>query len=149
MYLVFTRIPGESYRRRLRPLLQCLCDVFRALINSLVRCSCCFFLTFCSDLGQELLMLISLFVLTLDENSCCQRFSFFLDFRQTSTFCSDFSQTSTFPCPFSNFGPDFAQKLLLLIFFLCAECRQKRPVGEDADGKDRCPSWRVLHASPP
>ena len=104
-------------------------------------------------------MLISLFVLTLDENSCCQRFSFFLDFRQTSTFCSDFrqtstfcsdfSQTSTFPCPLSNFGPDFAQKLLLLIFFLCAECRQKRPVGEDADGKDRCPSWRVLHASPP
>ena len=34
MYLVFTRIPGESYRKRLRSLL--LCDVFRALINSLV-----------------------------------------------------------------------------------------------------------------
>ena len=31
MYLVFTRVPGESYRRRLRSLL--LCYVFRALIN--------------------------------------------------------------------------------------------------------------------
>ena len=36
MYLVFTRMPGESYLRRLRSLLSCLCDVFRALINSLV-----------------------------------------------------------------------------------------------------------------
>ena len=35
MYLVFTRMPGERYRRRLRSLLY-LCDVFRALINSLV-----------------------------------------------------------------------------------------------------------------
>ena len=35
MYLVFTRIPVESYRRRLGSLLG-LCDVFRALINSLV-----------------------------------------------------------------------------------------------------------------
>ena len=36
MYLVFTRMPGQSYRRRLRSLLLCLCYVFRALINSLV-----------------------------------------------------------------------------------------------------------------
>ena len=36
MYLVFARIPGESYRRRLRSLLLCLCDVFHVLINSLV-----------------------------------------------------------------------------------------------------------------
>ena len=36
MYLVFTRMPGESYRRRLRSLLLCLSDVFRELINSLV-----------------------------------------------------------------------------------------------------------------
>ena len=36
MYLVFTRMPGESYRRRVMSLLLCLCDVFRALINSLV-----------------------------------------------------------------------------------------------------------------
>ena len=36
MYLVFTRMPGESYRRRHRSLLLWLCDVFRALINSLV-----------------------------------------------------------------------------------------------------------------
>ena len=36
MYLEFTRMPGESYRRRLRSLLLCLCDVIRALINSLV-----------------------------------------------------------------------------------------------------------------
>ena len=28
MYLVFTRLPGESYRRRLRSLLLCLCDVY-------------------------------------------------------------------------------------------------------------------------
>ena len=35
-YLIFTRMPGKSYRRRLRSLLLCLCDVFRALINSLV-----------------------------------------------------------------------------------------------------------------
>ena len=36
MYLVFTRMPGESYRRRLRSLLLRLCDVFRVLITSLV-----------------------------------------------------------------------------------------------------------------
>ena len=35
-YLVFTRMPCESYRRRLRSLLLCLCDVFPALITSLV-----------------------------------------------------------------------------------------------------------------
>ena len=35
-YLVFTRMPGESYGRRLRSLLLYLCYVFRALINSLV-----------------------------------------------------------------------------------------------------------------
>ena len=35
MYLAFTRLPGESYRRRLRSLLLYLCYVFRALINSL------------------------------------------------------------------------------------------------------------------
>ena len=40
MYLVFTRKPGESYRRRLRSLLLHLCDVFRALINSLVCWKC-------------------------------------------------------------------------------------------------------------
>ena len=28
MYLVFTRMPGESYRRRLRSSLLCLCYVF-------------------------------------------------------------------------------------------------------------------------
>ena len=32
-------MPGESYRRRLRSLLLC-CDVFRALINSLVCWKC-------------------------------------------------------------------------------------------------------------
>ena len=36
MYLVFTSMPGKSYRRRLRSLLLCLCDVVRPLINSLV-----------------------------------------------------------------------------------------------------------------
>ena len=35
MYLAFTRMPGETCSRRLRSFL-CLCDVFRALINSLV-----------------------------------------------------------------------------------------------------------------
>ena len=34
MYVVFTRMPGESYRRRLGSLL-CLRDVFRALTDSL------------------------------------------------------------------------------------------------------------------
>ena len=38
MYLVFTRMPDESYRRRLRTLLLYLSYVFRALINSLVCC---------------------------------------------------------------------------------------------------------------
>ena len=36
MYLVFTRVPGETYLRRLRSLFLYLCYVFRALINSLV-----------------------------------------------------------------------------------------------------------------
>ena len=36
MYLVFTLIAGESYRRRIRSLLY-LCYIFRALISSLVR----------------------------------------------------------------------------------------------------------------
>ena len=40
MYLVFTRMPGESYRRRLGSLLLCVCDVFRALINSSVCVFC-------------------------------------------------------------------------------------------------------------
>ena len=35
MYPAFTRMPGESHRRRLRSLLY-LCYVFRALINSLL-----------------------------------------------------------------------------------------------------------------
>ena len=33
MYLVFTRMPGDIY---CRSLFLCLCDVFRALINSLI-----------------------------------------------------------------------------------------------------------------
>ena len=36
MYLVFTCMPDETYRRRLRSLLLYLCYVFRAQINSLV-----------------------------------------------------------------------------------------------------------------
>ena len=36
MCLLFTRMPGESYRRRLSSLSLYLCYVFRALINSLV-----------------------------------------------------------------------------------------------------------------
>ena len=38
MYLVFTRMPCESYRRRLRSFLLYLCYVFPAQINSLVCC---------------------------------------------------------------------------------------------------------------
>ena len=41
MYLAFTRMPGESYRRWLRSLLLYFCYIFRTLINSLV---CWFFL---------------------------------------------------------------------------------------------------------
>ena len=37
MYLVFTRMSAEDYRRRLGSLLLYLCCVFRALINSLFR----------------------------------------------------------------------------------------------------------------
>ena len=33
MYLVFTRMPGESYRGRLRSLLLYVCYIFRALIS--------------------------------------------------------------------------------------------------------------------
>ena len=40
MYLVFIRMPCESYHRRLGSFLLCLCDVFRALINSLVYWIC-------------------------------------------------------------------------------------------------------------
>ena len=36
MYLVFTSMPNESYRRQLRSSLLCLCDRFQALINSFV-----------------------------------------------------------------------------------------------------------------
>ena len=36
MYLVFTRMPGKSYRRQLRSLLLFLCYAFWTLINSLV-----------------------------------------------------------------------------------------------------------------
>ena len=47
MYLVFTRMPGERYRRRLGSLLLCLCDFFPALINSLA----CGFCTSALDLA--------------------------------------------------------------------------------------------------
>ena len=40
MYLVFTCMPGDSYRRRLGSLLSYLRYVFRALITSLVCCFC-------------------------------------------------------------------------------------------------------------
>ena len=36
MYIVFTHMLDESYRRQLGSLLLCLCNVFRALINSLL-----------------------------------------------------------------------------------------------------------------
>ena len=35
MYIVFTRMLCESNRRRLRSLLLCLCEVFRAPVNPL------------------------------------------------------------------------------------------------------------------
>ena len=44
--LVFTHVPSASYHRKLRSLLLCLCDIFRALINSLV----CWFCNGCSGL---------------------------------------------------------------------------------------------------
>ena len=34
MYLVFTRMPGDSYRRRLRSLLLYVCYVFREVVNA-------------------------------------------------------------------------------------------------------------------
>ena len=50
MYLVFTRMPGESYRRRLRSVLLYLCYAFRALNNSLV---CWFISESKSDYGPS------------------------------------------------------------------------------------------------
>ena len=44
LYLVFTRMPGVSYRRRLRSLLLYLCYVYRALINSP---GCWFYIIMC------------------------------------------------------------------------------------------------------
>ena len=41
VYLVFTRMPVESYCTRLGSLLLCSCDIFRALINSLFCCCIC------------------------------------------------------------------------------------------------------------
>ena len=78
MYFVFTRMPGESYRRWLRSLLLCLCDVFRALMNSLV----CWFYT--DALGLVLFQIIAqkippsmievVLVVTImtDKLLCCQ-----------------------------------------------------------------------------
>ena len=40
LYLVFTHMPGESYRRRLRSSLLYLCYVFQAKFNSLVSSFC-------------------------------------------------------------------------------------------------------------
>ena len=40
LYLVFTRMPGENYRKRLGSFLLCLCYVFGALINSVCVCVC-------------------------------------------------------------------------------------------------------------
>ena len=40
IYLVFTRMQDESYKRRLGSLLLCLCDVFQALIDALVCWFC-------------------------------------------------------------------------------------------------------------
>ena len=62
MYLVFTRMPGESYRRRLRCLLFCLCDVFRALINSLVCwfCVCELRCEWCEAVGNGLFLIFNI-----------------------------------------------------------------------------------------
>ena len=48
MYLVFTRMSGEHHRRRLKSLLLCLCDVFQAIINSLV----CWFFQILTEIGH-------------------------------------------------------------------------------------------------
>ena len=48
-------MPGESYRRRLTSLLLCLCDVFRALINSVkIKCSADTSSDIISDLGEDI-----------------------------------------------------------------------------------------------
>ena len=63
IYLVFTRMPGESYCRRLRSLVLCLGDVFQALINfhacdfpSVCICVClcmCVHVFVCTKFGSE------------------------------------------------------------------------------------------------
>ena len=55
-HLVFTRMPGESYHRGLRTLLLCLCDVFPALINSLVCRPCSIQVTICNSMCDTNLM---------------------------------------------------------------------------------------------
>ena len=57
--IVFTRMPGESYRRRLESLLLCLCDVFPAVTNSLE----CWFCT--GTLGLNLFQIVARLVLLL------------------------------------------------------------------------------------
>ena len=61
MYLVFTRMPGESYSRRLRSLL-CSCHVFHTLINSLV----CWFCT--GALGLVLFQNVNIHKSTFQQN---------------------------------------------------------------------------------
>ena len=57
--IVFTRMPGESCRRRLESLLLCLCDVFPAVTNSLE----CWFCT--GTLGLNLFQTVARLVLLL------------------------------------------------------------------------------------
>ena len=48
-------MPGESYDRRLTSLLLCLCDIFRALINSIkIKCSVDTISDIISDLGEDI-----------------------------------------------------------------------------------------------
>ena len=60
MYLVFTRMPGKSYRGRLRSLFLYLSCVFRTLINSVVRW-----------LWQKVFRLLKPVFSTLKINKCC------------------------------------------------------------------------------
>ena len=74
MYLVFTRIPGENYRRRLRSLLLRLCDVFRALIYSLA----CWFI---AAVSIQILKTAPKYINFVCKTNECRRE--FLDFNQS------------------------------------------------------------------
>ena len=92
MYLVFTRMPGESYRRRLGSLLVYLCYVFEALIHSLVCwCYICVY-------GSEKLMCTLKALIHFDQSQVCMIYNQLLETTMVSP-------SSDWSCNVFNFHP--------------------------------------------